>query len=70
MSELKKTEVIKGKPTHTFTVEKVVLEDVVYTDEELAERKTKLETRIASTQSQLDKDTRELATINELISLK
>lgn len=70
MSELKKTEIIKGKPTHTFSVEKVTLEDVVYTDEELAERKAKLEARIASTQAQLDKDTAELATINELISLK
>ncbi len=70
MSELKKTELKNGKQTYTFTVEKVILEDVVYTDSELTERKSKLEARIASTQAQIDKDTAELATINELISLK
>ena len=48
----------------------MVLEDVVYTDEELTERKAKLEARVLNTQAQLDKDTAELATINELISLK
>lgn len=70
MPELKKTELKNGKQTYTFSVEKTVLKDVVYTDEELTARKEKLEARIASTQAQLDKDTRELATINELIELK
>lgn len=70
MPELKKTELKNGKQTYTFSVEKTVLKDVVYTDEELTARKEKLEARIASTQAQLDKDTAELATINELIELK
>lgn len=70
MSELKKTELKNGKQVYTFSVEKTVHEEVVFTDEELLARKDKLETRIASTQAQLDKDTAELATINELISLK
>jgi hypothetical protein len=70
MTELKKTENKGGKLTYTFSIEKTVFEDIVYTDEELTARKEKLKARIASTQTQLDKDTAELATINELISLK
>lgn len=67
--KLIKEELKGGKQEYTFEVEKEVIETVVYTSDQLTERKAKLEARILSTSIQLTEDEIELAKINSLIAL-
>lgn len=69
MNTLKKTETINGKEFHIFEITKECKEEVLYTSEELAARKTKLEDRIAVAEAKTLKDRTELERINDLINL-
>lgn len=69
MNELKETKINNGKTEHTFLVDVVVSKEKTFTDDQLTDRKAKLETRKQNLTESLAKIESELDEINSLIAL-